>query len=174
MVGVNWRAIVTTNYDRLIERAFAKKFGDDDDIPVLLYDNAARIASNYRRNKQFILKAHGDARERPEKVILTEKDYRRTIHCEIGYQSILQSLFTTTSFLFLGCSLADPDLRLLLSFLHSAFHGDTPTSYALIPSNERLSVEDRRFYHDFSIHIVPIDPSNRENEILSFIEDLTG
>lgn len=172
LVDIEWRAIVTTNYDRLIERAYAKRYAGDDDIPVLLYDNAPRIASNYRRCKNFILKAHGDARERPEQIVLTEQDYRKIIHAEIGYQSILQSLFTTTSFLFVGCSLSDPDLRLLLGFLHSAFHGDTPTCYALVPSDERLSAEDKVFFHDFSIHVVPIDSENKTVSITSFLKEL--
>jgi hypothetical protein len=172
IVDTPWRVIVTTNYDRLIERTFSKKYGDEGDVPVLTYTNPGGVASNYRRGERFVLKAHGDAKERPESIVLTERDYRQLIHREIGYQTILQALFTTNSFLFVGSSLSDPDLKLLLSFIHSAFHGDTPTHYALMPADERLDAEDRVFYKEFSIHVIPIDPANREAETLNFLKDL--
>ncbi|MEI7910338.1 MAG: SIR2 family protein [Verrucomicrobiota bacterium] len=172
LIEIPWRAIVTTNYDRLIERSYARHFGADGDIPVFSYQNPAKIASNYRRGVNFVLKAHGDAREGPEFVVLTEADYRNLIHREIGYQTILQALFTTTSFLFIGCSLTDPDLRLLLQFIHSAFHGDTPTHYALVPENERCMAEDKIFYSEYRIHVIPIKPSDLSGSILSFLGDL--
>ena len=172
IVDSKWQVLVTTNYDRLIEKAFAQKLGARGDIPVFTYQDAPRVASCFRRGEQFVLKAHGDAREAPDYIILTESDYRKLVHAQIGYQTILQAIFTTTSFLFLGCSLSDPDLRLLLSFLHSAFHGDTPRHYALIPSDQRLNAEDRVFSQDFNIHVVPIDPGNKERDILKFLNEL--
>lgn len=172
LVQIPWRAIVTTNYDRLIERTFAKKFGDEGDIPVLTYTSPGGVASNYRRCERFVLKAHGDAKENPESIVLTEGDYRQLVHREIGYQAVLQALFTTNSFLFIGCSLGDPDLRMLLSFLHSAFHGDTATHYALVPSNERLDAEDKVLFNDFSIHVIPIDPARRMEEVKAFLTEL--
>lgn len=172
IVDPGWHTIVTTNYDRLIEKAFAEELGSAGDIPVFTYQDAPRIASCFRRGEQFVLKAHGDARESPESIVLTESDYRKLIHREIGYKTVLQAIFTTTSFLFLGCSLSDPDLRLLLGFLHSAFHGDTPKHYALVPSNERSDAEDKVFSQEFKIHVVAIDPMNREKEILKFLKDL--
>lgn len=172
IVELPWRAIVTTNYDRLIERTFAKRFGDEGDIPVLTYSDPGGVASNYRRGEKFILKAHGDAKMRPEAIVLTEKDYRQLVHKEIGYQAVLQALFTTNSFLFIGASLADPDLRMLLAFLHSAFHGDTATHYALVPKNERLNAEDRVLFKDFSIHVIPIDPSRRKEEVVDFLNEI--
>ncbi|MEN3944238.1 SIR2 family protein [Prosthecobacter sp. SYSU 5D2] len=172
IVDLPWSAIVTTNYDRLIERAFARKLGDQGDIPVLTYASPGGIASNYRRGEKFIVKAHGDAKMKPESVVLTESDYRNLVHREIGYQAVLQALFTTNSFLFIGCSLADPDLRMMLTFLHSAFHGDTATHYALIPSDERLDAEDKVLFHDFSIHVIPVDKRKRTEEITNFLEDL--
>lgn len=172
VVDLPWRTIVTTNYDRLIERTFARRLGDEGDIPVITYSNPGAVASSYRRGQRFILKAHGDAKEKPEAVVLTEADYRQLVHREIGYQAVLQALFTTNSFLFIGCSLADPDLKMLLAFLHSAFHGDTATHYALVPSNERLGAEDKVLFDDFSIHVIPIDPANRKEEVMEFLTEL--
>jgi hypothetical protein len=172
LVDIDWKTVVTTNYDRLIERAFIKKYGDDGDIPVFTYSSAPNIASSYCRGQKFILKAHGDAKEAPESVVLTEADYRQLVHREIGYQAILQTIFTTNSFLFVGCSLSDPDLNLLLGFLHSAFHGNTPLNYALLPENERHNAEDKVYYTDFKIHTITLDPSCREGDIRRFLDEL--
>lgn len=173
IVETPWKTIVTTNYDRLLEKSFIEIGGDDADIPTLTYSSASKIASSYCRNNRFILKAHGDAKVDPERVIMTEADYRHLVHRELGYQSILQTIFTTNSFLFVGSSVSDPDLHLLLGFLHSAFHGNTPVNYALLPENERLSAEDKLLFSDFKIHTVTIDPKNRANDIKSFLQALS-
>lgn len=169
--SIGWRAIVTTNYDELIEKSYAQHTGGKDLISKFTYETPGTAASSFRRRIPFVLKAHGDAQV-PDTVILTERDYRELIHVQRGFQTLLQTLFCTNSFLFIGASVSDPDLRLLLGYLHTAFHGDTPMHYALIPDNERLNAEDKVLFDEFRIHTVPIPAADRSGATIEFLKDL--
>jgi hypothetical protein len=52
----------------------------------------------------FVLKAHGTI-ERPETIVLTEKDYATLIHNSPGYRTFLKALFLDRTVLFLGFGL---------------------------------------------------------------------
>lgn len=166
------RFFVTINYDDLIESAYSEKYLGKRRVDPITYDKPGDIATYFYKGAPFVLYCHGRARTDAEKIVLSESDYRSLIQAQIGYQSILQTLFTTTSFLFVGTSLNDPDIMMLLGFLHSAFHGKTPPHYALIPDNERETAEVNQFFHDFKLNAIPLPSSNFGDEVLKYLEEL--
>lgn len=162
--------IITTNYDTLIEKAYAKVFSD---IPnPLTYKNPSAINYNLLNNQPFILKAHGDAKSAANEIILTEKDYRNIIFKEKGYQSVLHVLFSTCNILFLGVSLKDPELKLLLGYIHNIFHGGTPPHFALLSNENISSTEISRWRKDFNIDIITYDPKGSHIEVDNIINAL--
>jgi hypothetical protein len=170
IIQLNHKFIITTNYDTLIEKAYAKVFHD---IPnPLSYRNASAINYNILTGQPFILKAHGDAKSAPNEVILTEKDYRNIIFKEKGYQSVLQVLFSTCNVLFLGASLRDPDLKLLLGYIHNIFHGGSPDHYAMINKNDVSETEINRWRKDYNIHVITYDPENDHQALNDFVTEL--
>lgn len=170
IVTLQHKFIITTNYDTLIEKAYAKVFSD---IPnPLSYKNASAINYNILTNEPFILKAHGDAKSAANEVILTEKDYRNIIYKEKGYQSVLHVLFSTCNVLFFGASLNDPDLKLLLGFIHNIFHGGSPSHYALINQEKITQTEISRWRKDFNINFITYDPKNNHKEVEEFVDQL--
>jgi hypothetical protein len=172
MLKLNYKFIITTNYDTLIEKTF-NEIGID--VPIILsYKQAPTINYNVYNGEKFILKAHGDARSAPEEIILTEKDYRNIMHTQRGYQAVLQGLFSLNTVLFLGASLNDPELILLLNFIHNIFHGGTPNHYALIPSDQITQTEIERWRKDFRIKIIPYDPANNHKWVVDFLESLSN
>lgn len=170
IVKLRYKFIVTTNYDTLIEKAYAKVFAD---IPnPLTYKNASAINYNILNSEPFILKAHGDAKSAANEVILTEKDYRNIIFKEKGYQSVLHVLFSTCNILFLGASLKDPELKLLLGYIHNIFHGGSPDHFALISKDEITGTEINRWRKDFNINVITYDPINNHKEVEEFVDKL--
>ncbi|NEM99760.1 SIR2 family protein [Pontibacter burrus] len=139
VVQLNHKFIVTTNYDTLIEKAYAKVYHDI--LNPLTYKSASAINYNILANEPFLLKAHGDAKSAPNEIILTENDYRNIIFKERGYQSVLHVLFSTCNVLFLGASLKDPEMKLLLGYIHNIFHGggSVPGNTVLIFNLEAIS-----------------------------------
>jgi hypothetical protein len=170
IVALPARFLITTNYDRLLERAILEMTAGRGDAPnTYTYKQAGTIASCLHRDRFFILKAHGDAKEDPEGIILTEKDYRQVIHHEPGYQSLLQTLFTTFTILFVGTSFTDIELQLLLGYIHSSFHGKTPIHYALIAEETPNAALVRAWRKDFNIHVIHVSPKQDYKQVLEFL-----
>lgn len=175
LVKLKSKFIITTNYDTLIEKALVKNF--DNFFPTIYtYKDASSINYSLWNNDHFVLKAHGDAKT-PKEIVLTEKDYRNIIYNQSGYQSILHAIFSTNSILFVGISLNDPELLLLLGYIHNIFHGGSPTHYALVANNMVTSTEIDRWRKDFNIEILSYNPRDNHIEVQEFLQkvvDLTG
>jgi len=162
--------IVTTNYDTLLENAFVQVYNK---MPtVYTYKDAASINYNLCNNEPFILKAHGDSSRAPKEIILTDKDYRGIIYNERGYQSVLHVIFSSYTILFLGVSLNDPEILLLLGFIHHIFHGGSPQHYALMPKNKVTDTEIDRWRKDYNIYIITYDPVDNHKQVEQFVEGL--
>lgn len=171
IVDMPYNYIITTNYDYLIEDAYAhvhrktaKKY---------TYRQAQAMADNIWNGYPFILKAHGDADE-PDKIVLTERDYRNLINAEVGYKSILQVLFTTNTILFIGTSLTDPELKLLLGFLRHFYHEGGPVHYALMDETQLTSITAERWRKDYGINIIRYNPIYDHQQVLQFLTLLHG
>jgi hypothetical protein len=167
-----WQFILTTNYDRLIERAYNEKHHGVETLDPISFDDPGKGASSLFRERPFILKVHGDAILDPEAIILSERDYRIVIHQQAGLQSLLQTLFTTFTVLFIGAKLDDPDLLLLLGFVHSAFHGKTPGHFAIVSQEERSQLDADALQRDFNIHIITYERAKRRETILGMLDNL--
>ena len=161
--------IITTNYDQLIERAFVK-IGEFA-TPYKYYE-AHSIQRQLFQRKFFLLKAHGDAMTAAEKLVLTDKDYRRLLYQEPGYQSALQSVFTMYSVIFLGCSLNDPELKLLLNYINAAFPEGGIPHYALMTTDTTGQTERNRWKRDYNMRIISISSNNNYKDIETFLEIL--
>ena len=166
------RFFITTNYDNLLERAYSMHHHGSRNINTLTYKQVGQLASCLHRKELFILKAHGDAKTEPESVILTERDYRELVYSQQGYQSFLQTIFTTNRILFLGASLDDFDLRLLLGFLFTAYHGKTPIHYALLSEQEKTEAEASALFHDFNIHVLTYNNEDQTVGVCRWLDSL--
>ena len=158
--------IITTNYDLLIEKAFVnnKKFQT-----AYKYYEANAIQRQLYLRQFFLLKAHGDAKTAAENIVLTDKDYRRLLYQQPGYQSVLQSIFTMYSVIFIGCSLKDPELRLLLNYINAAFPEGGIPHYALMATENIGATECKRWKKDYNMLIIPISSQNNYEDIDAFL-----
>ncbi|RYC10500.1 SIR2 family protein [Nocardioides zhouii] len=94
------KEVVTTNYDRLYERAVAAV----DELPaaVLPYENVLP-------DRPWILKLHGDV-ENPERIVLTRRHFVRFDALTRPAGALLQSLLMTRHLLVVGVSLNDDNV----------------------------------------------------------------
>lgn len=127
-----YRCIVTTNFDTLLEEAYAN--WSRRGVPrapcghelaehgTLLLDDAF-----------FILKAHGSISDAASIVFATE-DYRRIIHANPAFQSVMSTILLSNAVLFVGYSLSDPNFRLLLESQLTTFGAKAPPRYAIMES----------------------------------------
>lgn len=161
--------VVTTNYDQLIESAYIAKFNQ---IPkIFTHLDVPDFADSLWKREFFILKAHGDVRRRSS-IILTEKDYRTIIYSAPGYRALLAAIFTTKTILFLGVSLGDPEIQLLLRSLHDAFQGSGVYHFALVPDTDFSETEAAHWRKNYNVRCLTYKPSKDHPEVVKFLRKL--
>lgn len=101
--------IITTNYDKLIEnttsinRMLYKVICKDDDLLKFQSEN-------------YIIKMHGDISEK-ETIVLKEDDYLKYSFNHILIETMIKSLLLNNTFLFVGYSLNDYNLKLIIKWI---------------------------------------------------------
>jgi len=83
---------------------------------------------------RLILKSHGSA-SNPQNLIFTRNDYAAARTKYQLFYEILKSLALTHKFIFFGCGVDDPDIRMLFEDIQFA-HGRIPFHYMSLPHGE--------------------------------------
>lgn len=163
--------VLTTNYDMLLELAYgeAEKHG----VLVCSFTDAGEIHRRLSKRQFFILKAHGDASRVGNGIILTELDCRRGIYRHRAYQSLLSAIFTMFTIVFVGVSMSDPEIKLLLSQIGDAYSENAgPSHFALMAEEDITSVEKQRWLRDMKVQIVPVSKADNYKEVTEFMQAL--
>jgi tetratricopeptide (TPR) repeat protein len=136
-----WRAIVTTNYDRLIEDAYAAHLKPAQRL-VPLFQNTDRWDDVVRDSDTVpLLKLHGCiSRTHDERcpLILSTEQY---ITFNVGRSRLFrlfQELAAERTFLYIGFSNTDPDIRSLIHQLDAENVG-RPRSFLITPSVDSIA-----------------------------------
>lgn len=155
LFDLNPKLIITTNYDRLIENAYASKA--QRSLTVIPYSDSAtvqrRLQDDKYRQRPFLYKIHGDI-EDVSSIILSENDYRKLLYDQLGYQTVLSSIFIHYTVLFMGFSFSDEELSLLLGKLRYALKGSANPDYILLQEHECNPVEAERFRCDYGLEVI--------------------
>jgi hypothetical protein len=161
----------TTNYDSLVEGGRREAIPGES-FEVFTQVDHEQLGTALHDERFFVLKAHGTI-ERLETVVLGWKDYNRLIHASEGYRTFLRALFLNRTVLFLGFSMSDPELLLLLGGLKEVFKGHTPTHYALMDVTDITPTEQGQFEENYGVKIIPYTPSAPDHpEVKSFLIEL--
>ena len=148
-----WRALATTNYDRLIERAYD---ADRDRIQELrpFLDNFDRVDVWLRDPRSvMLLKLHGCLTRTTNlacPLILTPEQYISHRKCRERLFDHLRELGSEVPLLFVGHSLQDSDLRTILLELVS-LAPSRPRYFAVIPGVDEIM---RRFWEGYRVTLL--------------------
>lgn len=82
-------------------------------------------------------------------------------------------MFTMYSMIFVGASLADPEIRLLLEYIVDSFNGGSgPVHYALMAQEDITEVEKNQWFRDFNVQFIPISKADDYAELPEFLKAL--
>jgi SIR2-like domain/CHAT domain len=130
IVETPYACIVTTNFDTLLEDAYARHSGRG--LPrTPMGTELANQGTLLLDGAFFILKAHGTL-QHDQSMVFTADDYRRITYDNPAFQSFLSALLLSHAVLFVGYSLSDPNFRLLLDSQLTTFDGEVPSRYAVM------------------------------------------
>lgn len=92
-----------------------------------------------------------------------------------AYKIYLQQKLVSKSILFLGFSLTDPDLLMVLDELHVFFDKDAPPHFALMDKTNLSTIKVERFRRDYNINIIEYEPSTPSHpEVAEFLKQLAS
>lgn len=108
IVSLNAEHIITTNYDHLLDHYHYEVIQSDADL--------LKAKSNH-----YLIKMHGDIDD-IENIVFKEDDYLRFSHTHSLIELYIKSLLIDHTFLFVGYSLNDYNLKMFLSWIDYLGH----------------------------------------------------
>ncbi|MBU7013087.1 MAG: SIR2 family protein [Theionarchaea archaeon] len=139
------KAIITTNYDNLLERALSKR-----KVTKIIYDKQAPFAG---ADQIQLIKMHGDI-EDPSTIVITKKDYDQYSENHKALVTHLLGLLISSNLLFVGFSLEDPNFDHIYMQIKSLFGESKRKSYAIFKNPPEFEVE--RLKEEIGIQVIPI------------------
>lgn len=148
--------LITTNYDRLIERTYDGEI--DCDIEVI---NATHDVEPRSPKKISIIKLHGDIQS-PARCILGKKDYdkaygKNSIDLSKEIPKLLEHYFLNYNLFFVGCSLNnDRTVATLKAIKDSLGDSDQPQHFSIEQAPTSLNELENRNSELLAVGITPI------------------
>jgi hypothetical protein len=167
---IPFRAILTTNYDSLIEGAFSLEQSGRLP-PVLTQEDLLFRPSPLRGSDFFVFKIHGHL-DRPNSVVLGSRDYQDLLFRTPGYRQFLETLFATHTVLFVGFGGSDPNLDSVFDRLASIYSRTLDRHFTLIPANRLNTTEKRRMALDRRLEVIEYVPDDTHSQVLAFLHQL--
>lgn len=160
--------IMTTNYDLLLEEAYAQVFGREASAFTPRHSNYVlrSLKATYEQDSPVIFKLHGTILE-PESIVLGERDYYRLIYRQPNYRLALRMIFMTKVVLMLGFSFSDPDIADVMAEGMSG-GGD----FIVLPKGKKDRLEMRRLRSTFGVEVIEYEPSDGHPELVELVEYL--
>jgi hypothetical protein len=170
--AIPFSSVLTTNYDRLLEKVYEDTYKDAS-FHGFTHQDDAELAMAIRKGEFYLLKLHGTI-DRIETIVLGSSDYREVMYKTPAYRQFLKTLFSSKTILFLGFGLTDPDFNFLLDELKTTFNDYIGPHYALMNSNEWAPLKRQRFEKDYNIKILAYTPSGPHHpEVIEFLTKLS-
>lgn len=154
IIDLNPEHIITTNYDHLLEDV---KHPNRSKYKIIKNDKD--ILGEY--GIHYIIKMHGDINE-IEKVVLKEDDYLKYSQNHMLIETYIKSLLIDKTFLFIGYSLNDNNLSLIMSYIdYFAKENKIKRSVHYLTTNE-ISNKDREitYWRNKGIELVDLSQIN--------------
>jgi len=111
LLKIDPKIVITTNYDDIYEKFCAT--GDARDGYNTCRHHDTHLINDLRSPVRSIIKAHGCVTDL-SKSVLTKHQYFKARQENANFFKILDALFITHTLFFVGYSLSDPDIQLLL------------------------------------------------------------
>ena len=160
---IDSKIVITTNFDKLYERACSGLQG----CMTFDYTQTKSIIGCIKSPENIIIKAHGSIDD-TEKIVFTAQQYYNAQEKYPEFYRLLSALFLTHTIVFLGYSLQDPDINLLLQFLHDTANTSCPHYLVCVAGNDPQLIKHWKVTYNVSL----IEYGESYNDFEGKIEEL--
>ena len=167
IVGIDSRIVLTTNFDKLYETEANNQLRGD--ILVKNYYDQD-LGDVLRRQQRSVLKVHGTI-DAPDRTIFTRTDYANARTAYQHFYSVLEALFSTHTFVFLGASMRDPDIRLILEDYAYRYKVCRP-HYMVMPTGFYEAAVLDVLEESMNLRTIQYDPANNHADLAQGISEL--
>jgi hypothetical protein len=153
LVALELPLLITTNYDDLIEQAYTRHGR------ALTVSSTADefIAHLHPEPESHLIKIHGSI-DRPMTVVLTREDYARARLERKRIYDHLKFDVERSTYLFVGFSLSDPNVNILLDDARLETGGALPPAYTVLGEYDPISDS---YYRSMGVNVIWIDTWDR-------------
>jgi hypothetical protein len=157
---IDSKIVITTNFDRIYENLCNEYVSAN-------YFETSKIITNMKSSENLIIKAHGTIDD-VDNLVFTQKQYYNAKLKHPVFYNILSALFLTNTVIFLGYSLNDPDINLILELAANARSLSSP-HYVVV--KDGIDEEIKQHWTD-CYNIFPLEYGPSYTDLESNIEEL--
>lgn len=167
ILELDLKTIVTTNYDEFLEKNFEHFSGGMQAYNVCKH-TSSDLLDKLRSPGRTIVKMHGCVTELND-LVLDRFSYFKAKRENSGFFQVLSSLFTINTVLFLGYSLGDPDMQIILEDIN--MHSDSSHGhYSLVSRQDHKSI-NRSMKRTYNILCIEY-PKGAHDDVPSYLAEL--
>lgn len=161
------RIVATPNVDKIYD-TFANQVSNGTIKVKYYYDND--IADKIRSKEMLIIKVHGTI-ERESEMIFTRKKYTEARYKHAAFYQILNALSITHTFIFLGCGLSDPDIKLILEDYAFTYPGSRP--HYMVTSADDVNADFKQSVKEnWNLELITYNPAENHVELFNSLQQL--
>jgi hypothetical protein len=149
------RFVITTNFDKIYETYCLST--SQEGFKVVTY-NSESLIDEIRSDTRLIIKAHGTI-DNINKMIFTRSQYHQAKREHSKFYEVLKALFITHTVVFIGCSLDDPDIQLILEDINIIGSGNKP-HYILIREKQQNIYGLKDWKETYNIRALEYGPNH--------------
>lgn len=160
------RVTLTPNFDEIYER-YAQHITNGQ---IIVKNYWEPDSQNFLRDHvQYVVKIHGSISS-PQTLIFTEKDYAYARVKNAAFYAALDACLLSHTFLFVGCGIADPDIRLILENHNFRFPLARP--HYFVTSSKINKDLERSLRDNRNLKCLRYSPANDHEELPVLLKDL--
>ncbi|EJK2882236.1 SIR2 family protein [Salmonella enterica subsp. enterica serovar Infantis] len=167
VLSLDQKIVFTTNFDRIYEHLCLRDEGRDGYVALNYYDDG--LIARMRSPKRIIVKVHGCAGT-PEHTILTKSDFFKARSKYPGFFSALESIFLTHTILFIGYSVNDPEIQLILENNIITYPSDNPHYATMSKGMHRTMIA--AFKKTNNISVLEYDSADNHIQLVESLKEL--
>lgn len=149
------RIVITTNFDKIYEKLCLR--ASTEGFKVLPY-NSTSLGDELRSDTRLIIKAHGTIDD-VGSMIFTKSEYHKATAKHAQFYAMLRALLLTHTCIFMGCSMDDPDVLLLLEDVRVTASSNRP-HYALVLQGKNSVYSKQDWLASYNVKALEYGPTH--------------
>lgn len=167
IIQIDPKIIITPNYDDMFEKLVIR--GPSSGGYVVCRHTDDHAVNDLRSGQRCIFKMHGCIGN-PSKIVLSKTSYFKARRDNSSFFAVLDSLFLTSTLIFVGTSMDDPDLQIMLENANISCPSDYP-HYAIMEKHKH-AIRKKILRENFNVQTVEY-PRGRHDYMVEMLRSLS-